>query len=64
MTRTEAAEFLRVSVDTIDRRTIPMKQGPVLGKFRFVKMPTFGLRSVRILSEDVFAVLPEQKEAA
>lgn len=56
MTRTEAAEWLRCSVDTIDR----MCQDRAL---RFVLADIGKQKRVRIVAADVLAVLPEPREA-
>jgi hypothetical protein len=59
MTRRDAAEYLRVSVDTIDRRLTPDVDQAVTGRFRFRRMPwDTGFSPIRIRAEDVYAVLP------
>ena len=63
MTRTEAALWLRLSVDSVDRDLIPMAAGRQPGKLRYVRM-NGRIPRIRILAEDVFAILPRQEEAA
>lgn len=67
MDRKEAAEYLRVSVETIDRRLTPIDE-PVEGRLRYTSMK-WDVKRVRILAEDVYSVLPHPetipvKEAA
>lgn len=60
LTRNESARYLRMSVDTVDRMTVPMKANRIPGKLRFSLVKAEGsYRKVRILAEDVYAVLPQ-----
>jgi hypothetical protein len=61
MTRQEAADYLRVSVDTIDRRSVPFDGGKKEGKLRYKCLGFDGLRRVRLLAADVYAVLPQEE---
>ncbi len=54
MTRREAGEYLRISTDTVDRLLTEMAEGLQEGKLRYSLLG----RRVRILAEDVYAMLP------
>ncbi len=59
-TRGEAAEYLRVSADTVDRLLVPEAEGRQQGRLRFRKIDWSRPRQfVRVASEDVLALLPE-----
>ena len=58
-TRREAAEYLRLSVDSIDRLLTPWAQAPEPGRLRYRKMVTSRNTAIRILRRDVVALLPE-----
>jgi hypothetical protein len=60
MTRREAAEYLRWTVEEVDARLIPLSgyaEG-VRGRMRYLPMEIDGDLRVRILAADVFSVLP------
>lgn len=60
-TRSEAAEYLRFSTDWIDQRLVLLDRrvpGRVPGKIRFVRVS----QPIRIVSEDVIAILPPPPE--
>ena len=59
-TRKEAAKYLRVSDDSIDRSLVEFRPSPVPNKFRFLQVP-FGKRNpgIRIVSADVLNLLPD-----
>jgi hypothetical protein len=61
VTRSEAAEYLRWSVDTIDKNLIKLDDNkkPVKGKMRYRLMEN---RWVRIVRSDVYAMCPEPEE--
>jgi excisionase family DNA binding protein len=60
MTRREAAEYLRVSVETIDRW---LNSGKL--RYAVIKELRVGHGSpIRIMAEDVYKILPLPKEAA
>lgn len=64
MTRREAAEYLRISVASVDRRMTPAKDGFVAGQFRFVTMDWNSSHSpIRIMREDVVRLLPNVEAA-
>jgi hypothetical protein len=58
MTRTEAAEYLRCSVDTIDRNLTPIEKGAVDGRMRYRLSGLGASTKVRIWSADVIALCP------
>lgn len=60
MTRREAAEYLRCTVDEVDANLIPLDENPAQapGKMRFVVMAVERDLRVRVLAADVFSVLP------
>jgi hypothetical protein len=59
MSRSQAASYLGVSTDSIDRRLVPLKGGPVECKLRFVVMQWDTQHApIRILREDVEQILP------
>lgn len=59
-TRAEAAEYLRVSCDTVDRRLIPADKPPTEGKIRFRRVNLETARTpIRLITEDVFRLLPQ-----
>jgi hypothetical protein len=60
MTRREAAEYLRWTVEEVDARLIPLSgyPGAVRGRMRYLPMEIDGDLRVRILAADVFSVLP------
>lgn len=66
MTRVEAADYLRLSVDTVDRRLVPMKDsapGSGLMRYQLMPVPKSTRRQVRILAEDVYAACPVPEPA-
>ncbi len=60
MTRREAAEYLRWTVDEVDASLIPLEKNPALvaGKMRYQVMAVEKDLRVRILAADVFTILP------
>src|SRR5712691_11414425 len=60
MTRREAAEYLRWTVEEVDARLIPLSGYPraIRGRMRYLAMEIDGDLRVRILAADVFSVLP------
>ncbi len=58
MTRSEAGDYLRWSVRTIDRYLVPMSKGKVPGKIRYELQETGAIKRVRLLAEDVYAICP------
>lgn len=58
MTRNQAADYLIRSVDTVDRMTITGSV-PKVGKVRCHVTTINNRRSVYILSQDVYAILPK-----
>lgn len=65
MTRREAAEYLRVSTDTIDRKAVEFQQDRADGRIRYRRVSFGECGPVRLLAEDVYALLPlpEPEEA-
>lgn len=60
MTRAQAAEWLGVSVSSIDRRLTQFHQGPRAGKLRYVSVKWDTKHTpIRILTEDVLSILPD-----
>jgi len=57
MTRSEAADYLRWHIATVDRHLVPMSKEPTPGKMR-VELQAAGIRKVRILAQDVYAICP------
>jgi hypothetical protein len=61
MTQQEAKEHLRVSVEYIEARLIPIRSNPrpVKHKIRFTSLGDGGKRTMpRLLREDVYKILP------
>jgi hypothetical protein len=62
LTRREAADYLRTSVDTIDRMLVPMGAEAVSGRLRFRRLDGVraarGVAVVRVVRSDVLALLP------
>lgn len=58
LTRSEAGDYLRWSIDTVDRHLVSMAGGPVPGKMRFELQETASVKKVRILAQDVYAICP------
>ena len=58
LTRSEAADYLRWSVRTVDRHLMPMKKLREVGKMRYTHQETNGTRKVRIWAQDVYAICP------
>jgi len=60
MTRREAAEYLRWTVEEVDVRLILLSGYPesVRGRMRYLPMEIDGDLRVRILAADVFSLLP------
>lgn len=58
MTRSEAADYLRWSVRTVDRNLVPMAKSRVSGKMRYELQETGTVKKVRLLAEDVYAICP------
>lgn len=61
MTRREAADYLRWSVDTIDRLSVKLEdhKNRVAGKLRYQHIESGkAIAPVRILRSDVHAILP------
>src|SRR5437667_8698060 len=60
MTRREAAEYLRWKVNELDARLVQLSAHPepVKGKMRYLLMEVEAALCVRILSADVFFILP------
>ena len=60
LSRREVADYLSCSVDSVDRRLKPLAEGPERGKLRFTRIEDWGTERepVRILAEDVYALLP------
>lgn len=56
MTINEAADYLRVSRDTIERLMTRYADGFVIGKLRATKI--VGINQWRIVAEDVYSLLP------
>jgi NADH dehydrogenase FAD-containing subunit len=60
MTRTEAAEYLRYSVKSVDRRSVAFDDGQQTGKMRYKLIEG----RVRIWAADVYALLPMPEQEA
>lgn len=60
MTRREAAEYLRWTVDDVDANLVPLENNPaqIPGKLRYVVMALDRDLHVRVLAGDVFSILP------
>jgi len=58
LTRSEAADYLRCSMKTIDRKCILMRESHVPGKLRRQCINGEFIQEVRILAEDVYAIIP------
>jgi len=59
LTRSEAADYLRWHIRTIDRYLVPMKKDRTPGKMRVELQNNPGRkRKIRILAEDVYAICP------
>lgn len=58
LTRSEAADYLRWSVATLDRNLIRMDQGRQENKMRYELQHVGKVARVRILAEDVYAICP------
>lgn len=61
MTQAEAKAHLRVSVEYIEARLIPIRSNPrpVKHKIRFTSLSDGGMRTMpRLLREDVYKILP------
>ena len=60
MTRREAAEYLRWTVDDVDANLVSLDENParVTGKMRYVVMAVERDLRVRVLAADVFSILP------
>ena len=61
LSRKDAARYTRLSVDTIDRKLIPLADNPspVEGRFRYTHI-LHG--RVRIVADDVYALLPRPRQ--
>lgn len=58
-TRAEASEYLRYSVDSIDRVLVPIAEGKKRGAIRFQRMISDRkIAPVRLVSSDVLDLLP------
>lgn len=57
----EAADYLRLSDDAVTRRLVPFMDvtGRVEGKLRYMRVGLDGSRSIRVLTDDVHAVMPK-----
>jgi hypothetical protein len=66
MTRKDAAEYLRCSVDTIDRLVLVQEKSnaPVPGRIRSMRLQLVpgGMTCVRLRAVDVRAILPDPDE--
>lgn len=59
MTRSEAADYLRWSMRTIDRNLVAMAKGKQTGKIRYeVQETSTGTKLVRLLAQDVYSICP------
>ena len=60
MTRREAAEYLRWSVDELDAHLVSLEDNPaqVTGQMRYVVMAVDRDLRVRVLAADVLSILP------
>ena len=61
MARKDCAKYLRISVDTVDRKLIPLADNPepVEGRFRYTHILA---GRVRIVADDVYRVLPRPRQ--
>lgn len=59
MTIVEAANYLRVCRDTVERRLVDFDDGPREGKLRSKRFPM--ARGPRIWGEDVYKLLPHSE---
>lgn len=59
LNRAEAAEYLRVSYDTVVRLEVPYQEQPVPGRIRTVIIQIRGLNRMRVLRADVLAILAQ-----
>jgi uncharacterized protein with GYD domain len=57
MNRAEAAEWLRVSYDTVVRLEVPYQAERVAGRVRAMVIQIRGLNRMRVLTADVQAIL-------
>lgn len=58
LTRAEAADYLRWSVQTVDRYLTPAHKGKEPGKIRFEVLDVGKVKQIRLLAEDVYQMLP------
>jgi hypothetical protein len=59
MTRRQAADYLCISVDTLDKNLVPAAEGnPPAGKMRYRKSGVGASTKIRVWTEDVIALCP------
>lgn len=58
LTRSEAADYLRWSIATVDRNLVAMAKDRVKGKMRYELQETGTVAKIRILADDVYAICP------
>jgi hypothetical protein len=64
LTRREAADYLRLDISTIDKRLVAMTPKRTAGKIRYQTVRLGGKHPpIRLLAEDVYALLPNPNEA-
>lgn len=64
LTRSEAGDYLRWSLDTVDRNLVPMGKERLPGKMRFELQESGTTKKIRILAQDVYAICPLPPEDA
>jgi hypothetical protein len=58
MTRAEAADYMRCSLKSVDRKSVRMSKERVPGMLRRQVQEAGGIQKVLILAEDVYAICP------
>ena len=64
LTRAEAADYLRWSMQTVDRYLVPMGPGNTPGKMRYELQEVGKIKKIRILAADVYAICPLPQDIA
>lgn len=60
LTRSEAAQWLRIDAKTLDRHLRPVSNGTrEPGTFRYITAQIGSVKRVRVLASDVYETLPQ-----